>query len=293
MYKNILEIMICPNCGEKLELNPKNEVDGEIIEGTLTCINNHKWIVEEGIINFESEEQSMVNNWSELYAQKDYNEIDKLLTERTPQIQLNAMEVAKAELINSIKEHHAKKVLDIATGRGLLLTRLVESFGSNIDLVCVDLSFEVLKYDRIKAKKINPNIKINYIACDATKMPFLSNSFDLTVSFFGISNMGNFSSEGINEGVRVSQNGLVNVGPVIKDDNPKIDELNKLLIENGYDFKVDSFTESNFYKMHKTVNNYNVEVNNVFEGIAEKNEDDLIPVEGEWFAIAMSKTTRA
>jgi ubiquinone/menaquinone biosynthesis C-methylase UbiE len=202
------------------------------------------------------------------------------------------MEAAKAEVVNLIKRYNAKKILDIATGRGMLLTKLAKSCGSYIDLVCVDLSFEVLKYNRIKALSLNPDMKINFIACDATKLPFLSDGFDLAVSLVGIQNMGNFASQGISEAVRVSQKGLVNVGLIIRDDNPKIDELNKLLMDNGYDFKVDSFTESNFYKLHAAAGKHKVDVDNVFEGIAEKNENDMIPIEGEWFAAAISRTTK-
>ena len=222
----------------------------------------------------------------------DYDELDMLVTKRTPKMQLDAMELAKVKLINSIHELNANRILDIATGRGMLLTKLAQNYRSNIDLVCVDLSFEVLKYDRIKVLKINPEAKVNYIACDATKLPFIDNAFDLSVSFFGISNMGDLASKGIKEGVRVSQNGLANVGVVIKDDNPKIDELNKLLKENGYDFNLYSCTESNFCKLHKIDDSHKVEVNKVFEGIAEKNENDMVPIEGEWFAFVISKTAR-
>lgn len=292
MYKELLQIIICPECGEKLALNSKSEINGEVIEGILACINNHEWKIEDGIINFESKEQITVNNWSEVYNQINYDEFDKLVAERTPEVQLSANEAAKAGIIDFINRNRSKKILDIATGRGMLLTKLVESCGSSIDLVCVDLSFEVLKYDRIKTIKTNPNMKINYIACDATRLPFISNSFDLSVSFFGIQNMGNLASAGIQEGIRVSQTGLANVGFVIRDDNPKIDELNRLLIENGYDFKVDSCTESNFYKLHKIDDRFKVEVNNVFEGISEKNENDIIPIEGEWFAAVICKVIR-
>lgn len=292
MYKSILDAVLCPKCHGKLKLKSKKQINGEVIEGTLACTNNHKWKIEEGVINFESEEQEKTNNWSETYKEIDYDELDTKIKEKTPQIEIDAQEKAKEEIINLINKYQAKKVLDIATGRGLLLTKLVKNLGNNIDLVCVDLSFEVLKYDRIKAIKINPDAKINYIACDATKLPFLRDTFDLSVSFFGIQNMFDLASEGVREGVRVSKKGLINTSIVIKDDNPKIEVLNKLLSEHGYNFKVDSFTESHFHQLHKIDENYRVEVNNIFEGIGGKNENDLIPIEGEWFAIAISETDR-
>lgn len=290
MFRNVLKYVKCPECQDKLNIISKREKDGEIIEGLLQCSNNHSWKVEEGIINFESKEQENTNKWSESYKKTDYEELDKKVKKNTPQIQLKAQEIAKNEVVDKIGKYNAVKVLDIGTGRGMLLTKLVESYGNNIELVCVDLSFEVLKYDRIKTLKINPEVKINYIACDATKLPMISNVFDLSVSYFGIQNMLELASLGVKEGVRVSKNGLINVGTVIKDNNPRIEKLNKMLKKHGFDFDVNSATESHFYKVHKIDESYKVEVKNIFEGIAEKNDNDLIPIEGEWFAIAISDT---
>ncbi|MDF2672323.1 MAG: hypothetical protein K0R09_588 [Clostridiales bacterium] len=42
VYKNILKIMVCPRCGEKLMLNSREEINGDVIDGTLTCANNHR-----------------------------------------------------------------------------------------------------------------------------------------------------------------------------------------------------------------------------------------------------------
>jgi ubiquinone/menaquinone biosynthesis C-methylase UbiE/uncharacterized protein YbaR (Trm112 family) len=290
LFKNILDKIVCPECGGKLKLDIKQEINGEVIKGILSCSNNHKWEVEDGVINFKSKEQEFANNWSEMYKEVNYDELDKKIKEGTPQSQLNGMECLKIEFINSIKSLKAEKVLDIATGRGMLMTRLVEALGDSIELTCVDLSFEVLKYDRIKSVRIDPNARVNYIACDATKLPFVNNAFDLSVSFFGIINMGDLTQKGVSEGERVSKNGLLNAGIVIKDDNPKIDELNKLLKDNGYDFNINSCTESSFYGAHKIDERYKVEISNIFEGIAEKNEFDIVPVEGEWFAYTICST---
>ncbi|MCB2291521.1 class I SAM-dependent methyltransferase [Clostridium sp. CS001] len=291
MYNNILDMVVCPKCQEKFELESKEQINGEIIQGTLICINNHKWKVEEGVINFGSEEQQNANSWSESYKELNYDELD-ITIKKTSQIELDAHKKGKEEIISLINKYEAKKILNIATGRGMLLTNLVKSFGNTIDLVCVDLSFEVLKYDRIKAMNIDPNAKINYIACDATKLPFLKDTFDLSVSFFGIQNMFNLALEGIKEGVFVSKKGLINSNMVIKDNNPKIEELNKLLAEQGYDFKTDSFTESYTRKLHEIDDNYKTYVTNIFEGIGEKNENDLIPIEGEWFALALNEVIK-
>lgn len=292
MYLTILEKIKCPSCSSSLELRDQVGENDEVIRGNLCCSNGHKWYIKDGIIDFNSKEQKIGNNWSELYKKYDYNELDRMIIESIPTIQLEAYNVTLKEIVNEIESRNAKSVLDIATGRGMLLKKLVESFGTSIDLVCVDLSFDVLKYDRIKSIGINPYVKINYIACDATKLPLLDKSFDVAVSFAGITNMGDLASQGVVEGVRVSKEALINTGIVIRDDNPKINQINKHLKESGYDLKIDSNTENNFLNAHKIDDRFKVEVRNVFEGISGINQHDPVPINGEWFGMALSITTR-
>lgn len=103
--------------------------------------------------------------------------------------------------------------------------------------------------------------------------------------------MGELASRGVIEGVRVSKEALVNTGIVIKDDNPKISQINEQLKASGYDLKIDSNTETNFLNAHKIDDSFNVEVRNVFEGISGNNQHDLVPINEEWFGMALSITT--
>ncbi|MBF8435531.1 class I SAM-dependent methyltransferase [Halanaerobiaceae bacterium Z-7014] len=290
MYKNILEILTCPRCQEKLQIEAEKESNGEVIEGLLTCTNYHQWQVEDGIIIFQAQEQKEVNNWNELYKDISYQELDTKIKDSTPQVELTAQKEGIREIINIVKKKDSTKILDIATGRGMLLTELVQEFGSKISLVAVDLSARVLKYDRLKCKELNPKARINFIACDATELPILKDSLDLSVSFFGIQNMGSLIPEGIKEGVRVSKKGLINTGYIIKDDNPEIPSINKKLKKAGYDIRLDQFTESYFRQSHKLTDDYKINVKKIFEGIGGNNKNDLIPIKDMWFALAISET---
>ena len=290
MYKNILEILTCPKCQEKLQIEAEKESNGEVIEGLLTCTNYHQWQVEDGIIIFQAQEQKEVNNWNELYKDISYKDLDDKIKDSTPQVELTAQKEGIREIINIVKKKDSTKILDIATGRGMLLTELVQEFGSKINLVAVDLSARVLKYDRLKCKELNPKARINFIACDATELPILKDSLDLSVSFFGIQNMGSLIPEGIKEGVRVSKKGLINTGYIIKDDNPEIPSVNKKLKKAGYEIRLDQFTESYFHQSHKLNDDYKVNVKKIFEGTGGNNKNDLIPIQDEWFALAISET---
>ncbi|WDV47416.1 class I SAM-dependent methyltransferase [Clostridiaceae bacterium M8S5] len=285
MYKSILEDLVCPKCKSGLSLEILEQEQDEIIEGKLICKDNHTWIIKDGVINFESQEQEIVNNWSEHYKNINYDELDKMVKEATPDNQLEGYNISKQVLLEKIKCKHAKNIIDIGTGRGMLLTYIAKNITDEISLVCVDLSYEVLKYDRLKVKKINPKIKVNYIACDAARLPFKENSFDLSVSFFGIINMGEIAKKGVEEAVRVSKEGLINAVMVIKDDNPKVETINKYLQDDGIDGKIDNIIETNCFKLHQVDGKYNVTKELTYESVALPSKYDYVPIEGEWFGI--------
>jgi len=293
MYKNIIRLLRCPHCKRELELK-ENKVDGEeILEGKLSCDGGHDWSIREGIIDFNSKEQKFSNNWSENYKKMDYKELDREITEKTPDNEIALREKTIKYIIDSIKGSNPNTILDIATGRGMLLTKLVEKIDKDINIICVDLSFQVLKYDRIKAKNINPNIKVNYIACDATNLPFIDNTIDMAVSLFGIANMMEFIQQGITEARRVLKENkyLLNTNTIIKNVDKVYKMVKEIKEEHGVDINVKDFhlTYEDVENGHEKGDFSSVEIITVGESVGEKNELDLIPLEGEWFANVVAK----
>lgn len=207
MYKEILNLLKCPKCNGELSLTIEKEENSEIVEGKLSCKDGHDWAIREGVINFGSVEQELTNNWSEAYEQYDAEEMDKKISEGNPQNLIILGDKAKKFIIGSINNKENKFVLDIATGRGALFTEVVKQLEVETQIICTDLSFVVLKHDRLKAKKMNQAIKVNYIACDATNLPFKDNTIDVAVSFCGIQNMLNLAADGIREAKRVLKDG--------------------------------------------------------------------------------------
>jgi ubiquinone/menaquinone biosynthesis C-methylase UbiE len=289
MYRAIIDKLRCPACGKEITIDVINKETDEIIEGTVVCLDNHMWRIHDGVLNFNSEEQKLGNNWMKLYEQYDYNELDQLIMNNVPEIQKEGYKKAIKNIISTIEESNTKSIIDIATGRGMLLVDLVKHFGDNLDIVCIDLSHIVLKYDRLKCLDINSSVKINYIACDATNLPLQDNSADLALSFFGIANIGEYAEAGVREAHRVSRVGLINIGITIRDDNPHIHRINKSLLEAGDDFTLDSSTETGFRNIHK-IEGIKFETNNIFHGDGMESNGDLIPIEGEWFALTIGRT---
>jgi ubiquinone/menaquinone biosynthesis C-methylase UbiE len=160
-----------------------------------------------------------------------------------------------------------------------------------LQIICTDLSFVVLKYDRLTAKKINPEAKVNYIACDATNLPFKDNTIDTAVSFFGIDNMLDLAADGIEEAKRVLKVGqsLLDSYIIIKEDSEGFKMLKEFCKENKI-IGAEEFTlKTGVEKAHIEANFERTGIVTIGESIGEKNDFDLVPFEGEWFAIVVAE----
>lgn len=291
MYKELSDILICPECKSILKLSISKEENDEIIDGRLCCNNSHSWIIKEGVINFESKEQELSNNWEEMYKHDNYEELDDKILKSTPENMRRINDMAKSFMINKMNNKENRLILDIATGRGMLLTELADKLTSDVQLICSDLSYDVLRYDRLKIKKLNPSIKVNYIACDATNLPLKENSIDLAVSFYGIANMLDKIPSGTAEARRVLKEDkfLLNCGIIIKENSEGYKEVKEWLNSQGIYEAEKAFTKVGFKNVHETANYKNVELVTIAEDIAQKCDTDLLPYEGEWFSVDVAE----
>lgn len=287
MYKELLKLLKCPKCNRKLNLIVEKKENHEILEGKLTCEGGHDWVITEGIINFGSVEQELANNWKESYEEYNDEELEQQILERVPQNQIMIGNKAKKFIIDGISNNEGEFILDIATGRGELFREMVKSINTESQIICTDLSFEVLKYDRLRAKKINPEAKVNYIACDATNLPFKDNTIDAIVSFYGIQNMLNLAIDGITEAKRVLKYGKSMFDSyIVIDEGSKGFKTLKDFCEDNKVMGAEEFAiKTGIEKSYKKVNFNRIDIVTIGESIGEKNDFDLLPFEREWFAI--------
>ncbi|MEG0308481.1 MAG: class I SAM-dependent methyltransferase [Clostridium sp.] len=289
MYKEILKLLKCPKCNGELSLTIENEENSEIIDGKLRCNDGHDWAIRAGVINFGSVEQEIANNWTEVYEQYDEVEMDKKIAEDVPQNQVIIGDKAKKFIIDSINNKNSEFILDIATGRGILFKEMVKHVKTESQIICTDLSFIVLKHDRLRTKKTNPEMKVNYIACDATNLPFKDNAIDTAVSFCGIANMLNLAAQGIKEARRVLKVGqsLLDSYIILKEHSKGVEKLKEFCKENNIDGSAEFTLKTGIEKAYIEAKFDSISMTTIGESIGEKNEFDLVPFEGEWFAIVV------
>ena len=296
MYKEILNLLKCPKCNGELSLRVEKEESSEIVEGKLRCEGGHHWAISEGVINFASVEQELANNWTEAYEQYEDNddELGKGISEGNPKNLIILSDEAKKFIIESINKNENEFILDIATGRGALFIEMVKQLKGESQIICTDLSFIVLKYDRLRAKKINPGIKVNYISCDVTNLPFKDNTIDTAVSFFGIANMLDLAADGIKEAKRVLKVGqtLLDSYIIIKEDSVGFKTLKEFCNENKVIGAEEFAIKTGIEKAYIKANFDKIDMVTIGESIGEKSDLDLLPFDGEWFAVVIAESIK-
>jgi len=287
MYEEIIPLLKCPNCNTPLHLIDSTLKNGEIIEGKLKCNCDEIWKIKDGVLDFRVEEQKSVNRWSELTKNMSFEELDEMILSKTPQNQQELTLKTIEDIINYLNSNRPDFAVDIATGRGMLLNELVKEVKHEFHLVCADLSYVVLKADRKKIQKDNPKIKVSFVSCDATKLPFLDNSYDLVVSFMGISNMGNLIPKALKETFRVLKRNckLLNSTIIIEENSEGYKVLKNFFGEQGSEGFEKYLLANEVGKFHKDAGFKEAQFKLIGESIGEKNKLDLLPYEGEWFSI--------
>lgn len=107
------------------------------------------------------------------------------------------------QLVNFVSLSSKAHVLDVATGRGVIIKHLVENLDLEGKITGIDLSSEMVKRTQTDFKRY-PNIKI--LQMDGENLLFADNSFDAVFCSFGIFFMPDIE-KALNEFKRVLKEG--------------------------------------------------------------------------------------
>ncbi len=287
MYREILGLLVCPICKGKFLLEEREIDEQEVVEGSLVCEKAHRYAIRKGVIDFGSQEQDGFNQWTEFLKENNFEELDREIEQQKSDREKEQQQKHIQSIVDDAMQLEKGCIVDIASGRGMLLTQLAKVVKEEVNLIATDLSFDILMYDRMKIKKINQNAHVNYIACDATAMPLEEGCADMTVSFYGIANMIGIVEEGIREASRVTKkNGkFLNAYLVIKEESEGFKMMKKLCEENdmagGERACLDAVMQE-WYRKYFCQVTTNVIVEGIYD--EEENKLDLLPYKGEWFA---------
>lgn len=288
MFKEIVPLLSCPCCKKNFTCFPSEMENEEITEGWIECESGHRYPIHKGVLNMGSAEQEDGNTWSDYYQEMSYEELDRALEEKKTENQRNILHKFLKDTAAETAKLKQGFLLDIASGRGMLLSRMIENAGSDVHIISADLSFTVLMYDRLKFAEKARHLKVSYIACDATNLPFKPDSLDMACSFSGFLNMGSLFEAGIAEAARVLKKGaaLVHATAYMNPETPGFREVEKILETMNQKAFARNLVQEDVLALHRK---YFSTASDTFsyEGIAEGEEADLIPYHGDWFANAV------
>ena len=185
----------------------------------------------------------------------------------------------------AVSEQNPRLLLDIASGRGLLLAELTKILEDDVHIISIDLSSFVLCYDHQKFKHIAPNAKISFLACDATNLPLKENAVDAATTYCGFSNMVGCAGEALTEAHRVlkSDGILADSYVVIEKESKGFELLQQICAQQKISGAEAFFLHEGVMKHHEVLFS-GVDCNRVFEGLGVGNDMDLLPYDGEWYA---------
>lgn len=285
MYKEILSLLSCPCCKKSFSLFPAETENEEITEGYIECEEGHRYPVRKGMLHMGSEEQADSNTWSDYYQDMSYEELDKALDEGKTENQKKILAKFLEDITAETGRLKQGFLLDIASGRGLLLSKLIETAAPDVHIIASDLSFTVLMYDRLKFAKKARNLKVSYVACDATNLPFKPGSVDMVSTFVGYMNMGSLFEAGVAESARVLKKGapLIHASSYLDPESAGYREVEEILKSMNAQDTLKNLVRQDVLATH---NRYFSKVSDTvsYEGIAEGEEADLLPRRGSWFA---------
>ena len=285
MYRAILNHLCCPVCRKNFLLRADSEVDGDVIEGLLTCEEGHNYRIHQGVADFNSLEQGFANQWEELSDGQSFEEFDSHVDAHNPAQVIERREMVLDAITGAAAAHKPMVVLDIASGRGLLLTELVKALDADAHIISIDLSKFVLQYDHQKFKKQTPNRKISFLACDATNLPLKENAVDAATTYCGFSNMVGCAGEALAEAHRVLKPAgiLVDSYVVIEKESKGYELLHQVCVQQQLSGAEEFFLHEGVVKHHEALFS-GVDCKRVFEGRGVGNDMDLLPYDGEWYA---------
>jgi 2-polyprenyl-3-methyl-5-hydroxy-6-metoxy-1,4-benzoquinol methylase len=179
MEPRILEWLVCPTCGEDLNVAalPLPEVAVAIERGAIACSNEHVFPIDNGVPrllathqNESAEARSIRTSFSAQWEDYDF-EAEQRTWGQT-------LETRVEDFLRMIdhapEELHGKLVLDAGCGNGLL-SQAVTRFGCEV--LAADISDSVARAHSHFAKR--GNLKANFIQADLMQPPFRANTFDV------------------------------------------------------------------------------------------------------------------
>ncbi len=174
MHTSLLDVLACPECRGPLRLEPGSESAAEIVTGSLSCGEGHRFSIVGGVPRFVQHDldadqartrDSFGYEWTELYPEHGHTSTEA-----------RAERDIFLEYTRTLpSEFRGKLVLDAGCGNGRY-AKLANDWGARV--VAVDISSAV----EIAAQNLAGRPSVDVVSADLFKLPFRHDLFDIVYS---------------------------------------------------------------------------------------------------------------
>lgn len=174
MHTSLLDLLVCPECRSRLQLEADSGSATDIEAGSLSCPQGHRFPIVRGVPRFVQHalnpdqartRDSFGYEWTELYPEHGHTTAEAL-AERD--IFLEYTRTVPSEF-------HSRLVLDAGCGNGRY-AKLANDWGARV--VAVDISAAV----DIAAHNLAGRPDVDVVSADLFKLPFRADLFDIVYS---------------------------------------------------------------------------------------------------------------
>lgn len=160
----------CPKCGAEFKRahGVYNIVSDQISKSQMEKI---LWNIPEEALESGADPEKFVitgTEWTEDYEAKKNEDTKKAENELD-------------RCMDPLIKRFSGTICDLATGMGGMLGQLLDSENKSFDIICTDISPEILALTRLNMK--TDDDRVSYVACDARCTSLADNSFDYITSY--------------------------------------------------------------------------------------------------------------
>jgi len=290
MRKEVLKLLVCPNCKRKLDFD--GEISGSRVKrGTLYCpFCNAKYEILDEMPIFEKQpspeiekdidnvmgdlksilkkrlgKEKLKGYWEHKKAYKDYfsKEMWNAITKEPDKF---AYDVSSTRGI----------IVDIGTGDGTLIQRVAELIPNETLIIGIDADEGVLRHTQKRLKDINLYDRVSLIVSNAKNLPLINRFANLVISHFGFDNIHNSISTFKEVNRILSDNAFLSFSTVLLDENS---ESHRLAKKYGY-----GWTDRDLEETLEDSGFHLKSVEQLISGIWPGPPHDVFPIKDDWFA---------
>ena len=275
MKEKIIPILICPECGDSLNLKAEKKTGNRIQTGDLKCSNcGASFKIVDDIVCFGSITErgldKKIKRVREMFL--DY-ELSKRWIKHFTNEEFNALKKEWKWMIDKLDLKNSEIHLDWATGTGRFLRNILNLVKGEIITLETDYATCVGLRDFLK--KIKKYSKVTIICGDARNMPLADNSVDSASSWHGLDEPR--ISKALDEAKRIlKKNKTLAVSGLFFEGNSK---SLKIALQEGIEFAKKDKTQQYFKKLGFKDIDYKI----FFKGRWTSGKD-FLPKKGDHYA---------